>query len=467
VPLDDLPSPGGWTNLLFVDAPLTVLLIEDDQSSRELGSFNLRRVGYDVDVAVDGAEGLKMFDPERHAVVITDIRMPGVSGMEVLTTVRERAPTTPVIVVTAYGNVELAVEAMKEGAVDFIGKPFNRDHLRLAVDRAAEGWRMKRELDDLRIQARGVERPIVHRSGSLAKVLQQIDRAARSDAPVLLIGEHGTGKELLARRLHVRSRRGAGPFDAIRVSTLLGEQQAGELFGDAGQSAGAGQGRIERSSGGTVYLGDFHQLELAEQRALVRLLDARGQGGSSPAVSADVRFVFGSDLDLRAEVETGRLDRGLFMRAGVVEIRVPPLRERPEDVAPLTRHFVDEFAAGRTLEIPEALAEELEAREWYGNARELANVCERLVILCPGLQLRLEDLPPRRAPATEEPPSDPFENWPPLPEEGLSLVDLERRIIERVLSMKRGNVSAAAVYLGVPRHVLAYRMEKYGIKRKR
>ncbi len=447
----------------------SILLIEDDPSGRELGLFNLRKAGYRVEAAEDGALGLQRFDPARHDLVVTDVKMPGVSGMEVLERIRKRSPDTPVIVITAYGDVELAVTAMQAGAADFIGKPFNRDHLLLAVDKALEGRRLRREVESLRIRASGVEREIVSRSASMAKLLQTADRVAASEATVLIRGESGTGKELVARRVHVRSGRAAGPFVELNCAAVPAELLESELFGhEKGAFTGAvraRQGKFRRAAGGTIFLDEIAELPLPLQSKLLRVLQERVVdvvGGDSP-LQVDVRVIAATNQDLSARMAEGLFREDLYYRLNVVELVVPPLRERVEDVEPLLQHFIAQLGEGRELSVPPAVLEALRGHQWRGNVRELRNVCERLVILAQGDALSLEDLPPSATGAGAG--TDPLDDWPPLPADGLSLIELERRVIERVLALQAGNVSQAARYLGVPRHILTYRMEKYGIRR--
>ena len=448
----------------------TILLIEDDDSGRELGLFNLRKAGYTVDGAADGEAGLARFAPERHALVITDLQMPGIGGMEVLRRVKERSPETPVLVITAYGDIEVAVAAMKAGAFDFLGKPFHRDHLVMTVHKALERRRMGQEIEALRRQAAGVERPIVHASPAMARALEIADRVAGSAAPVLITGESGTGKELVARRIHARSRRSQGPFVAVNCAAIPGELLESELFGHVrGAFTGAVRdrpGRFRQAAGGTLFLDEVAELPLALQGKLLRVLQEHVVdvvGGDAP-VAVDVRVLAATNQDIHARAAEGTLRRDLLYRLNVVELPLPPLRERREDIAPLVAHFVAGLAEGRDLEVPAAVHDELARRSWPGNVRELANACERAVILCRGDALRVEDLP--AAPADLQTPQAPAgELLGALPEDGLSLVDLETRVIERVLQMKRGNVSQAAAYLRIPRHVLAYRMEKHGIRR--
>jgi two-component system NtrC family response regulator len=441
-----------------------LLLLEDDPAGRELARFNLAKAGYAVDAAEDGASGLARFDPARHALVITDVKMPGLSGMEVLKRVKAASPDTPVLVVTAFGNVELAVEAMKAGAWDFIGKPFHRDQLLLAVEKALAGRRLREEVRTLRSQSRGIERPLVFRSDALRRVVELADRVAASEAGVLVTGESGTGKEVIARRIHARSPRADGPFVVVNCAAIPAPLLESELFGhEKGAFTGADrarEGRFRQAGGGTLFLDEVGELPLELQPKLLRVLQERAVDpvGSDRPVPVDVRILAATNRDLRAEVAAGRFREDLFYRLDVVELPVPPLRERPEDVDALARHFVDRFAPGRDLEIPDDLAAELASRPWPGNVRELENACERLVILCEGTQLRVADLPPRV-------PRRAGDEWPPLPPDGLSLVDLETRVIERALRLNQGNVSRTAVYLRIPRHVLIYRLEKHGIRR--
>jgi two-component system, NtrC family, response regulator len=447
----------------------SILLIEDDPSGRELGLFNLKKAGYRAEAAVDGTDGIERFDPERHDLVITDVKMPGLSGLEVLKRVKDQSPDTPVIVITAYGDVELAVQAMKAGAADFIGKPFNRDHLLLSVEKGLEGSRLRREVRELRIRASGVERPIVYRSALMGKLLETADRVAASEATVLLRGESGTGKELVARRIHVRSGRASGPFVELNCAAVPAELLESELFGhEKGAFTGAvrsREGKFRRAAGGTIFLDELAELPLPLQSKLLRVLQERVVdvvGGDSP-VEVDVRVIAATNQDLSQRINDGQFREDLYYRLNVVELILPPLRQRLEDVEPLLEHFVARLAEGRELTAPASLVEQLRGRPWRGNVRELRNVCERLVILAQSDELSADDLPITASGRGAS--DDPLDGWPPLPPAGLSLIELERRVIERVLALQSGNVSQAARYLGVPRHILTYRMEKYGIRR--
>jgi two-component system NtrC family response regulator len=343
----------------------------------------------------------------------------------------------------------------------------------LAVDKALSNCALQREVQELRIKATGVERPLIYASTAMKRLIDMVDRVAPSEATVLISGESGTGKELLARRLHVKSRRAHGPFVALNCAAVPRELLESELFGHTrGAFTGATRerlGRFRQARGGTIFLDEVAEIPLDMQSKLLRVLQERvvdvvGKDGS---VTVDARVIAATNRDLRARVEEGDFREDLYFRLNVVELHVPPLRDRLEDITPLVDHFVDKHAGGRELGIPEPLYATLRRRQWPGNARELENICERLTILAQGDELSLEDLPPEKAHRGGRPQDGPVfgTEWPPLPPEGLSLVELERRVIERVLAQMGWNISRAARYLEVPRHVLCYRMEKFGIRR--
>ena len=450
-----------------------ILFIDDDRAGRELALFNLRKAGCKVEVASDGVEGLAAFSPEKFDLVITDVKMPGISGIEVLRRIRTQSKDIPVLVITAFGNVETAVEAMKEGAYDFIGKPFHRDQLLLAVEKALERKRLNAEVRDLRIRATGVERDIVNVSAAMKRILEMADRVAGTDATVLITGESGTGKEAVARRIHVRSSRATAPFIAVNCAAIPAELLESELFGHArGAFTGAVRdrlGRFRQAGGGTLFLDEIGEMPLPLQAKLLRVLQEKvvdEVGGDSP-IPVDVRILVATNRDLLERIREGTFREDLYYRLNVVEILVPPLRERPEDIPPLVEHFMSEISPDREIAVPAKVMEALASRPWPGNVRELKNACERMVILCRGKEVSLEDLPPVSVSfRPDERSEDGFANdWPPLPPGGLSLVDLEKKVIERALRLKGGNITQAAAYLNVPRHILVYRIGKYGIRR--
>ena len=444
----------------------TILFVDDDRAGRRLALFNLQEAGYAVEQAESGEQAATLFDPAKYDLVITDLRMPGMSGVELLQHIRRISTDIPVILVTAYGTIETAVSAMKLGADDFVLKPYNKDQLLHAAGRALQHRALKQENRQLKLQVSGIERPIVTRSPTLVSILEMIARIAPSNAPVLFTGESGTGKELFARRLHARSARAEKPFVAVNCGAIPAELLEAELFGHAkGAFTGAVQerlGRFRQADGGTVFLDELGELPASLQVKLLRVLQESVVDvlGRDEPVKIDVRVVSASNRKLL--VDRGAFREDLFYRINVVTIDVPPLREHKEDIPILVEHFIQRDAGGRELTVPAELLRVLTAHDWPGNVRELENICKRLIILCQGTELRTADLPPE---LRNEPESIPLAGALQLPEDGLSLVDLEKDIIVKTLVMKKWNVSAAANYLGVPRHVLSYRMEKYGIRR--
>ncbi len=442
-----------------------VLFIDDDATGREVAAYQLREAGFAVDLAADGREGLGRFDPRRHAVVITDLKMPKAGGMEVLQAVREQAPEVPVLVITAFGSMEVGVDAMRSGAYDVLAKPFQADQLQLIVARAAERSRLARENRRLRRQLSGVERPIVHGSAVMTELIETVDRVARSEATVLVVGESGTGKELVARRVHARSARADGPFVAVNCAAMPADLLESELFGhDKGAFTGASRarkGRFRQAHGGTLFLDEVGALPAELQSKLLRVLQERVVDvvGRDEPVAVDIRLVAATNRDLRAAAAAAGFREDLYYRLAVVELVAPPLRERPDDIEPLARHFVRSAAGDRSLDLPADVVEVLQRRAWPGNVRELENACERMAILAPQGEVRAEDLPPVHGLA--RPAAD---SWLDRLPEGLSLIDLEKQAIEHALRRSGGNVSAAARALGVPRHILVYRIEKYGLR---
>ncbi len=452
-----------------VDVKGTILLVDDDAAGVELSRFNLVEAGHGVEVAHDGDQAIACFSPQRHHVVVTDLRMPGADGMEVLEQVRGRDAEVPVVVVTANGSVEAAVQAMRAGAYDFIEKPFSRDQLLHTVRRALERRRLGLENRTLRRQVSGIERPIIAISEVMKGLLATTDKLAQSEASVLITGESGTGKELIARRLHARSPRADEAFVPVNCAAIPADLLESELFGhERGAYTGAVRarvGRFRKAHGGTIFLDEVGEIPHPLQGKLLRVLQERTVDvvGSDTSTPVDVRVVAATNRSLPRQIEEGSFREDLYYRLNVVELRLPPLRERREEIAVLAQHFVDALAPHRGFELPDEVLAALGAHAWPGNVRELENACERMVILCSSDRLSVEDLPPTMTAVGAK--SETVGDWIALPPEGISLVDLERRVIERALRQNGGNVSKTAKYLRVPRHFLAYRIEKYGIRR--
>jgi two-component system response regulator HydG len=389
------PSPGA-------PAAGRLLVVDDQKNMRATTAMVLRQAGYHVDEAEDGAAAIRQLQGEAYDVVLTDLRMPEVDGMEVLRTVRRVAPDTEVIVMTAYGTIESAVEAIRRGAYDFLAKPFKEDELLLRAAKAVEKRRLVGQVSVLTGEFRrrfGLEH-LIGRSAGLRDVLDRVVRVAPSDATVLITGESGTGKELVARALHVSSRRGDRPFVPVNCAAITETLLESELFGHArGAFTGATRARrglFEEASGGTLFIDEIGETAPGFQAKLLRALqdgEIRRVGESTP-VQVDVRIVAASNQDLRKAIQEKRFREDLFYRLNVVPIRIPPLRERLEDVPLLAVHFLAQYnrrAGTAKVLAPDTVAELLE-HSWPGNVRELENLIEQAAALAPGQVVGLEGI---------------------------------------------------------------------------
>ncbi|MHB8846009.1 MAG: sigma-54-dependent transcriptional regulator [Nitrospirota bacterium] len=448
----------------------SILLIDDDASLRRVMEYSLKEHGYDVQAAESGEQGLQRFAQGRFDAVVTDITMPGMNGMEVLRKVQEASPGLPVIVITAYGTIESAVEAMRFGAFDYVTKPFpSKDELHLRLQRALKLQRLERENRNLReaVTDRYSFGKILGTSEKMREVLDLAGRVASSDATVLITGESGTGKELLARGVHFNSARSEGPFIAVNCAAIPENLIESELFGHVkGSFTGAvrdREGKFELADGGTLFLDEIGDLRIDLQAKILRALQERTieRVGGSKSIELDVRIVAATNRDLEREVREGRFREDLFYRLSVVTLHLPPLRERKSDIPLLAEHFLKKFnPEGGAIMSAEALSL-LTAYGWPGNVRELENVMERASVLKRGSTIGANDLPEKLSRRAPEGAAGIILN---LPDEGLSLEELERDLIVRALEKHSGNQTRAAEFLRITRPTLIYRMEKYGLK---
>jgi two-component system NtrC family response regulator len=447
---------------------LSILLIDDDDSLRRVIEYSLTDGGYKVRAAASGEEGLRLFEKDVFDAVITDITMPGMNGMEVLAKVRQNDERLPVIIITAYGTIESAVEAMKLGAFDYITKPFNRDELRLTLDKALKMRRLEQENRELRSAVTDRYRfdKIVGTSEKINEVVDLAGRVAPSDASVLITGESGTGKELLAKGIHYNSTRADGPFVAVNCAAIPENLLESELFGHVkGAFTGAirdRDGKFEQATGGTLFLDEIGDLRVDLQSKILRAVQERQVdrvGGREP-VPVDVRIIAATNRDIERAVKEGTFREDLYYRLSVITLHIPPLRERRDDIPLLADHFLKKFNPGAGVRIaPDALAV-LSSYGWPGNVRELENVIQRASVLKKAETITIADLPDK---LKKEKMS--VENIIlNLPDEGISLEDLEKNLIIKALEKYKGNQTRAAEYLGITRPTLIYRMEKYGIK---
>lgn len=448
----------------------TVLVIDDDASLRRVTEYNLEQAGYRVLTAADGREGLRVFRAEHPSLVVTDLQMPGLSGLKVLEQVKALLPETLVIVITAYGTIEQAVEAMKKGAHDFLTKPVSRDALLLVVDKACKLLGLQEENRRLREQlGHSVEfSHLIGNSDAMRQALEVVRRAAPSEAAVLLTGESGTGKELVARAIHQASERSNGRFVAVNCAAIPADLLESELFGHVrGSFTGAVSdraGKFEQADGGTLFLDEVGELPAILQPKLLRALqeqEIEPVGGQQKRV--DVRVVAATNRNIEAALSSGEFREDLYYRLAVITVELPPLRARRDDIPLLVRHFLAKHAAAE-LQVSDAAMALLSRYDWPGNVRELGNAIQRMIVLRRGDRLEVEDLPAKIREA-DFGSGNLTEGVVQLPDDGYSLEALEREVVLQALVRNHWNQSRAAAFLRIPRHVLLYRMEKYGIKK--
>jgi two-component system NtrC family response regulator len=452
-------------------AAARILLIDDDESFRQILEYNLKKEGYDVVSASGGKQGVKRLEAEPFGVVITDMKMPDMDGMEVLRRVKTKQPETIVIMITAHGSIEMAVEAMREGAYDYITKPLNRDALFMTLDKALQYRDLKEE--NLRLREELGEKFRVGRilgdSPAVKALVQQIERIAETDATVLITGETGAGKDLAARAIHYNSPRKDRSIVEVNCAAIPRDLLESELFGHVkGAFTGATRdrkGKFQAAHGGTLFLDEIGAMDTGLQVKLLRVLQDHQvtRVGEERSVKIDVRILAATNTDLRAAVDAGSFREDLYYRLNVVPLHVPPLREHPEDIPLLTEHFVKVHAPGKSVKVRKDVLEAFKAYDWPGNVRELQNVIERMLIFQTEDTLGPESLP-QEVVQSRVTIDVPGEGSIQLPPEGASLEALERQIVVKALEMNGWNQARAAKFLQVPRHILLYRMEKYDIR---
>ena len=451
-----------------------ILLVEDKDSLRRVLRLTLENAGYSVTEAIDARSALNEIATTRHRLVLTDLRMPNGSGLDVLRSARAADMDVPVIVMTAFGSIDEAVQAMKDGAHDFLQKPVDSNHLLLLVERALEEARLRTENILLREEwSRRYGFPrIIGESETLKRAVGETQRVAQTEATVLLLGESGTGKELFARAVHHLSARRDNPFVAINCAAIPETLIENELFGhERGAFTGASdrrQGKFELASGGTVFLDEIGELPLGVQGKLLRAIEEKVVdriGGRAP-VAVDVRVVAATNKDLKAAVDNGQFRGDLFFRLAVFPIEVPPLRDREDDIVLLAQHFAAEIGhelRGREAQLTNEAIDALKQHHWPGNVRELENAIERACILSDTLILEPADL--GLGPSTTESESlaelDLSGTLSDVAHRALRLV--ERKKILRALEANSGNKSKAAEDLGVSYKTLLNKIKEYAL----
>ena len=444
----------------------TILVADDDPYVQEALKDRLESLGCRVLQAADGLQAVEIIERQTPHMAFLDIEMPGMKGLDVLREIRKRDHNLPVVMITAYGTIGLAVEAMKEGAYDFISKPFQGGHIALVVQKALEKERLTREIEVLSEEIDKRYQLIIGASLEMNRALDSARKAAISSATVLLLGESGTGKEVFAHAIHNWSERKDKPFVAINCVGLSRELLESELFGhEKGAFTGASElkkGKIELAHGGTVLLDEVGDISAELQTKLLRFLQEREferVGGIKP-ISVDVRIIAATNRDLENALQTGQFRADLFYRLNVVPIALPPLRQRREDIPVLAAYFLQRFAVEtkkRFTDISPDAAESLLNYDWPGNVRELANVIERAVVLGQGPELTLLDLPVNVVSAAPGPAIE-SSNYH-------DAVDAYRReLIAKTLEQTQGSRAAAAKMLGLQRTYLSRLIKSLGIE---
>ncbi len=447
-----------------------ILIADDDDSLRRVLEFQLQEAGYEVLTAENGTQALEIFSSNVVDCLITDWRMPQMSGAELLQRVGAIKGETPVIVITAFGDVETAVEAMRGGAFDFISKPFNRDAILLTVQKAlkygqvfAENRRLRRLVhEDFRLEN------VVGNSEKMRQVFHLVERVAQTDVTVLIEGESGTGKELIAKGIHFSGSRKDKSFVAINCAAIPETLIEAELFGyKKGAFTGAvseSKGKFEEADGGTIFLDEISQMPLSLQTRLLRVLQEQEitRLGENATRKINVRIIAATNENLTESIKQNEFREDLYYRLAVVPIHLPALRERREDIPLLTEYFLKKSVAKhgiKPLKIEREVFNAFFNYVWMGNVRELENVVERMVVLSNGEILSLKDVPDN----IKNPQSSSDNLWFSLPDEPINLESIESEIIREALNRFGGNQSQTARYLGITRSALIYRMQKHNL----
>ncbi len=453
----------------------TILVVDDDAVARDLLVEALRKEGYQVEAVADGAQAIERGRQKRFDVVLTDIRMGSVGGIEVLREFKQLSPDTPIVLLTAFGSMEGAIEAIKQGAYDYLAKPFRKEEIKLVVRRSLDHGRLVQENARFREELRERQElsPLVGSSPLMLEVYKLVARVTAGKSTVLLEGESGTGKELIAHAIHANSPRREKLFVPVNCAALPDTLLETELFGhEKGAFTGATgvkQGLFETAHDGTIFLDEIGDMGLALQVKLLRVIqeqEVRRVGGTG-SVKVDVRIIAATNRDLASLVKEGRFREDLFYRLNVVRIGLPPLRERREDIPMLAHHFLRKFSGGTTRPItgfvPDALAL-LQRYHWPGNVRELENAIERAVSLSHGPLVLPDDLPEAIRNAEAVSCEDAVGRDSGKKETLLTLDEVEKRHLMRVLRETGGNKARAAKILGIDRRTLYRMAERFGLE---
>ncbi len=446
---------------------MRVLLIDDDFNLCRVLAHQLEKNGYQVTTANEGKHGIELFRKHGFEIVISDIQMPDINGIEVLKTIRDLNKEAIIILITAYGTVEDAIRACDLGADDFLTKPFGQEQLLFIIEKAVQIQQLQNENALLKQEVAGKYKfdNMVADSAKMQEVLKLTIQVARSNATVMITGESGTGKELIARAIHYNSPRKAKPLITVNCPSIPENLIESELFGHVkGAFTGAikdRKGQFEQADGGSIFLDEIGDLREDLQAKLLRVLQEHEfqPVGGSKTIKVDVRIIAATNRNLELLVKQKRFREDLYYRLSVVPIIIAPLRERKEDIPFLIDFFVKKYSEGRKFKVSSEAIKTLQNYEWPGSVRELENIIERILALATDSEITIANIPEYISGRFYEPSGTTIN----IPEEGIALDTVERMVIKEILQRTGGNRSKTARMLQIPRHVLLYRLKKFGL----
>jgi two-component system NtrC family response regulator len=447
---------------------MKLLLIDDDYNLSKVLSYQLQKNGFEVSTARNGEDGLSLFSKNKFEIIITDIQMPDITGIDVLRKIREQDAHTIIIIITAHGSVENAIEACKLGANDYLTKPFGQEQLLFVIEKAVKFRKLQDENLLLKQEVVGRYKidNMVAVSDKMQEVLRVTTQVAKRNATVLITGESGTGKELIARAIHYNSDRNAKPLITVNCPSIPENLIESELFGHVkGAFTGAIQerkGQFERADGGSIFLDEIGELKADLQAKLLRVLQEQEfqQVGGSETIKVNVRVIAATNIDLEKLIKEKNFREDLYYRLNVIPIKIAPLRERKDDIPSLIDFFMKKHEEGGNYRINKEATTLLLKYDWPGNVRELENIIERILTLVTDNEITPADIPDHILGQ----PIEPAEGIINIPIEGISLESIEKKVITRILKQTGGNRSQTARLLQIPRHVLLYKMKKLGLK---
>ena len=443
-----------------------ILVIDDEERMCWALERALSHEGYQVSTATRGLLGIDLTRETEPSMVILDLKMPDIDGIEVLKEIKKINPGIPVIMITAHGTIDTAIEAMKIGATDYITKPFKLEEIKVLIKQALHVSNLESQVNFLRQELGKTYGKLVGQSDAIKEVALLIRQVAKTDTTVLITGESGTGKEVAAVEIHKGSNRADKPFVAVNCAALPEQLLESELFGhEKGAFTGATskkKGRFEIADKGTIFLDESGEMPISMQAKLLRVLQERcfERVGGTETIHVDVRVIATTNIDLAAAISNGTFREDLYYRLNVMRISMPPLRARKEDIPLLVNHFLEKFDPSHSVKISSSAMKILNSYNWPGNIRELQNVIERALIVCQGAEIQPVHFPKELLNSLEE-TTQPVMN---LTEGGFSLEELEKHLIIKAMEKHNNNQTKVAKYLGISRPTLLYRLKKYGIK---